>query len=109
MAKHVKRTDSLEEVLNNMPKKTKKDRQKRRMLIFWTLSMRADAEDEYRKAVRHYYLFSDNWEEVLDKQKKARFVGVSDERLVEIDIEVMNGITDEEFREAIGDFETTRK
>lgn len=92
----------LDEVLNNMPKKTKKDRQERGMLVFWALSMMADAEDEYRKAVRHYDLTCDNWEEVMDKRQKALFTGVSDERLLEIDIEVSNSITDEEIYEAVG-------
>jgi len=72
-------------------------------VLFWGLVKRNNAEDEYRKAVRRYCLTCENWDEVQRLRENAHYYGINDERLLEIDIEVQDSITDEEILEAIGE------
>ena len=82
--------------------KTKKFDNHDKLLVLWCLSKRNDAEEAYRKAIRHYCLgINDNWDEVQKCRQEALRNGITDERLLEIDIEVANSITDEEIIKAV--------
>lgn len=70
-------------------------------LVLWALSKRNEAIEAYRDAQRRYCLCCENWDEVQEARKTAHYYGVSDDMLVEIDIEVMNSITDEELLVAV--------
>lgn len=84
-----------------MAKRAKKFTDNDKRMMLWCLSERNNAEDAYRKAQRNYCLYKGTWEEVQDCRRRAHYFGISDETLVEIDIEVMNSITDEELYEVV--------
>ena len=71
------------------------------LLMLWSMSKYNDAIDNYRKVNRNYCLCKAKWEEVEKARRNAHYCGVSDETLVEVDIEVMESITDEEVYEAV--------
>lgn len=86
--------------MKNLSKKQREQRD-RAMMILWCLSKRNEAIDAYRKVNRDYCLCRAKWEDVLEAKRNANYYGVSDEELVEVDIEVMDSITDEEVYEAV--------
>ena len=86
-------------------RKTKKQKEREQrengLLILWCLSERNNAREKYTKAVRKYCLTCENWAEVCEASANAHRHGISDEELIEIDIEVQNSITDEEIYAAV--------
>lgn len=82
---------------------TKKQRQSREngLMILWAMSKANEAEDEYAKVLRRYCLCDAKWEDVENARKNAHYYGVSDDRLIEIDIDVQSSITDEELYKAV--------
>lgn len=70
-------------------------------LVLWALSKRNEAIEAYRDAQRRYCLCCENWDEVQQARRNAHYYGVTDETLVEVDIEVMNSITEEELLKAV--------
>lgn len=71
------------------------------LLMLWSLSQFNDAIDNYRKVSRDYCLGRAKWEEVEAARKEANYCGIGNEKLLSIDLEVMESITDEELMEAV--------
>ena len=86
--------------MKNMSKKQREQRD-RGLMILWCLSQRNAAIDAYKKAVRKYCLTCENWNEVCKASAECHRNGVTDEELIEIDLEVQNDITDEDVLKAV--------
>lgn len=72
-----------------------------KLLMLWSLGKYNNALDDYRKLLRDYCLCRAEWSAVEEARRSAHFCGVGDETLLEIDLDVMESITDEELHEAV--------
>lgn len=72
----------------------KREQEQFGLMMLWSMSERNRAIDEYKKAVRRYCMTCDNWNEVCQASAKAHRHGVTDDELIEIDIEVTDSIAD---------------
>lgn len=82
-------------------KRTEWEQREHALMVLWCLSERNRADDNYAKTLRNYCLCRASWEDVQAARAEAHAHGISDDRLIEIDIEVQNSITDEELYEAV--------
>lgn len=72
-----------------------------KLLVLWSLSMYHESIKRYYTVTRNYCLGKATWEEVQAARKDAHFYGVNDEKLVSVDLDAMESITDEELYESI--------
>lgn len=84
-----------------MMKRNKEMTNHDKLLVLWCLAKRNEIMDKYRKAIRQYCLTCENWDEVQAIRNEAHHNGISDEVLLDIDLDVQNGVTDEELLQAL--------
>ena len=72
-----------------------------KLLVLWCLAKRNEIKDKYRKAMRQYCLTCENWDEVQAIRSEAHHNGITDDELLDIDLDVQNSITDDELIQAL--------